>query len=116
MTDPRIEVAFREFWPFEVTVESASKPMYQKLVSHLEYMATGGKGMGRNQLADLADFYRQLRAGDRVVVFDGADWRLEPREVTDLDLIVRPNEHTIIGDFSGATRMMWRYPPREIAL
>ncbi|WP_037355451.1 winged helix-turn-helix domain-containing protein [Amycolatopsis orientalis] len=96
-------LAERMPWP-EASGKVKRTPEWRKLLNHLEYVETGGRGMSDDKLARLAGFYRELEEFNVVVEFDpsipprpgsaGGGWAFVPRTEKDGDLIIRVNEHT----------------------
>jgi DNA-binding XRE family transcriptional regulator len=113
---PREEVL--KHFPWDVPALMAQTGPYRYMRDHAEYMATGGKGMGKVKLERCRALYRKISQG-LVLEFDpgipvtpgvsntgGFAWR--ERRPTDGDLIIRVNDHTTLTDEG---KLLWRLPP-----
>lgn len=99
-------------WP-TVQPEHAEHRLSALIYLHLEFVATGGRGMGDAKLDELQSFYEALRSLDQVVEYTPeGGFALRPRRNEDADLIVARNEHALIGD-SGL--ILLRFPPTDPA-
>ncbi len=97
-------------FPWQLPDEHTRDDHARMIRYHLQYMATGGRGMSAQVLAELDEFYRQLRADDLVVDYHPAKgFTTRPRRNADGDLIVGANEHTHVIDEGW---ILLRYPPR----
>jgi hypothetical protein len=111
------EVA-KDAWPMEVPYRFVQCSPYKRLRDHLEYMASGGKGMAEYKLKRLRWFYNRLLDQDLVVEYDPSippnsyantgGWRFVEREDSDGDLIIRVNQHVKMTDLAW---VMFSVPP-----
>lgn len=96
-----------ELWPPWDVPEQAQNDLYFLLKAHLEYMATGGRGMDHAALRRLAEFYGRLEGNGWVVGYDSDGVGYRNRTPWDGKLIVRLN-----GEVDDSARLLWSFPPR----
>jgi transposase len=106
-------------YPWKVQAGQHYTSLYRLSRDHLEYMATGGKGMSRRKLSALRTFYNKLSEGfvleyhpdnpPQPGVCNKGGFAYRNRKVSDGDLIIRVNEYTTLTD---EARMLWRMPPQ----
>ena len=112
--------AVMDHFPWRTTAEFHESSPYKRARDHLEYMATGGKGMSHDKLRRLRWFYDYLERDNVVLEFDPdippsegiqtGGFAYQPRRKDDGDLIIRVNEHTTLTEEG---RMLWRFPPKK---
>lgn len=108
-----------ENYPWTVPREFHQSAPDKRLRDHLEYMATGGKGMSTNKLERLRWFYSKLYNEDLVVEYHpdipssdqvkAGGYAYRQRKPEDGDLIIRLNEVTTL---TSEGEKLWRFPPR----
>lgn len=91
---------------------------YNVLRYHLEYIATGGRGMDAYQVERLRHWYDRLESRNLILEFDPTvppsinvatgGWRYVQRKPKDNDLVLRINRYTRIPD---ADLDYFRFPP-----
>lgn len=111
MTWPTPREAAAESFPWKHVAEPFNdSPIAGLLRDHGEYMATGGEGMPRKQLARLRGFYLTLRDKRMVVEFRPAlgGYTYRARRDADGDLIIRVNE---LAEMTPTAEVIWRFPP-----
>lgn len=111
------EVA-KDAWPLEVPYRFVQCSPYKRLRDHLEYMATGGRGMAEYKLKRLRWFYKRLESFGLVVEYDPdiqpnpdantGGWQFVQRNDSDGDLILRVNQHVQMTDLAW---VMFAFPP-----
>lgn len=97
-------------FPWTVAEEFKSSALHKRLRDHVEFMATGGKGMSQDKLNRLNRFYARLRDLNAVVEYHPSipssdeyptgGWALRDREQSDGDLIIRVNETATMTELS----------------
>jgi hypothetical protein len=112
--------ATKDSFPYETGGGYHGSIIERLLRHHLEYMATGGKGMSRDKLQRLRSFYTKLQRDNTVVVFDPEILPSEGNKFggfayvgrldTDEGLIIRVNQYT--KPLSPEDKELWRMPPR----
>lgn len=116
LRSPR-EVA-KDMWPMDVPYNFVQCSPYKRLRDHLEYMATGGKGMAKYKLERLRWFYRRLYDHNLILTYDPSTppnrwaktggWDFVQRTDADGELVLRESEHV---HMSPVRRIMFEFPP-----
>lgn len=113
------EAAMDSFpWKDMASKFKAATP-YHRATDHLEYVATGGKGMAPYKLQRLRSWYQMMQELGVVLEFDPSNpprpnlksggWDYKPRESEDGDLLIRVNRYTTLSDEGYE---IWRIPDK----
>lgn len=95
-------------YPWEPRPIHKEDPLHEAILTHLRYMATGGRGMTRSEL-DLAQWLYDETGEDFVVNYtEETGFFLTDRQKGDGRLVVRRQEH-----FTPRHWVLLRKPPRQ---
>lgn len=110
----------KEALPWEIAGPQVQTNPYRQILLHLEFKATGGKGMSEEKRTKLRSLYERLDEFSMVVRYDPAipphpgqkygGFEFVPRKESDGDLIIRVDKYTKI---PVEDRERWSLPARE---